>query len=140
MVQIIKENSDKLKDQFDQRIDTIQSEFEVLTKSNSEIYSKIMDLEAYNTKVGNALQNFYMEQINRFNTLSECDEENESEENNEEISECNPRQENIAPNSNFSPEFKSQALMNLLKSNKMAVQLTKDGKFLFEKVKPINQK
>ena len=121
MVQIIKENSDRLKDQFDQRIDTIQSEFEVLTKSNSEIYSKIMDLEAYNTKVGNALQNFYMEQINRFNTLSECDEDNESEENNEEISECNPRQENIAPNSNLTKEL-IQFRVNLKSSQNLTVK------------------
>ena len=89
----------------------------------------MQELEIYNTKIANSLRYYYLEQVNKnAETLSECQEESED-------SDTETEQENMHPNKLQSPEFKSQAIMNLLKSQGMKLQVGKGSKVGLTKAK-----
>ncbi|CAI2366655.1 unnamed protein product [Moneuplotes crassus] len=130
IVHTIKETSEKIKAEFDQKIQSVQKDCEIFSTKNSEIFSKIHELECENAKVLSQLKKFYMYQYDKFNTT----QKDEGSQSDEEESESQEEQENIAPNLTKFTQLKSKALLDLLKSNGMQAQISKNGKFGFKKI------
>ena len=130
MVQIIKDNGAQVRAQLEQRIESVTQDIEIfetqINRSNSEMTTQIQNLQTHNQRIVDALKNFHAQQIHKFNTLSECEEEDETEENDE--SEAEQDQENMVPNKDSSNQFQSKTLVDLLKSQGVKLQLSKDKK------------
>lgn len=136
MVQMVKENKTQIITQIGQKIESVQQDMEIfetqMNRSQIEMSNQIKDLHTKFQKLDSGVKNFIAEQIKKFDTVSECDDESSSESQEKE-----ENQENMAPNRN--PQYQSKAFMDLLKSQGIKVQL-KDGKFQVDKPKVLKQK
>jgi hypothetical protein len=124
IVKIIKENAHQIRQDFDQRLEGVIQDIEIfetqINRSNSEMASQIKKIEEYNVKIVQALRNFHAQQIEKFGGLSECDEETEEVEEDD-----TDNQENMEPNREHENQFQSKALVNLLKSKGIKLQMPK---------------
>jgi len=129
MVSIIKDNGAQVKAQLEDRIESVIQDMEIfetqINRSNGEMSNHIASLQSHNEKIVDALKNFHAQQVQKFNTLSEWDEEDETEEIDDSESDIDQNQENMIPNIQGSPNFQSKALVNLLKSQGIKLQVPK---------------
>lgn len=87
-----------------------------MNRSNVEIQTQLQNLQSHNDKIVNAIKTFQQMQMQRFDTLTECDEDEEDERD----SEPERDQENLQPN--YNQQYQSKALINLLKSNGIKIK------------------
>ena len=103
MVHIFKENTVQMRSQLEQKIESVSQDLEIfetqINRTNSEMANQLQNLQTSNLKIIEGLKNFHSQQIQTFNTLSECEEVDELEDEDEESEQ---EQENIG---NFSLLF-----------------------------------
>lgn len=94
MVHIFKDNTLQIRTQLEQKIESVNQDLEIfetqVNRTNNEMANQLQNLQASNLKIIEGLKNFHSQQIQKFNSLSECEEvdeqdDEESEEENENI-------------------------------------------------------
>jgi hypothetical protein len=126
MVQMVRENKSQITLQISQKIESVQQDMEIfetqMNRGQIEMSNQIKGLHVKFQKLDSGVKNFIAEQINKFDTVSECDDESSSE--NQDLSvnqDLEVNQENMVPNRG--PQLQSKAFMKLLKSQGIKVQL-----------------
>jgi hypothetical protein len=141
MVQMVRENNSQITLQISHKIESVQQDMEIfetqMNRGQIEMSNQIKDLHVKFQKLDSGVKNFIAEQINKFDTVSECDDESSSENQDFSVNQdLEVNQENMVPNRG--PQLQSKAFMDLLKSQGIKVQL-KEGKFGVGKSKVTNQ-
>ena len=118
MVNIIKDNGNQIKQQLEDKINSVTEDLEIfetkINRSNSDIVVKIQSLADNNQRMIEAIKTLHAQQVYKLNGLIEEADEDVEEEGDID---SDTDQENLVPNKDVTAKFKSKALKKLVQTS-----------------------
>ena len=118
MVNIIKDNGNQIKQQLEDKINSVTEDLEIfetkINRSNSDIVVKIQSLADNNQRMIEAIKTLHAQQVYKLNGLIEEADEDVEEEGDVD---SDTDQENLVPNKDVTAKFKSTALKKLVQTS-----------------------